>query len=84
VNDHVGDLGPLLPNPRLDLARPLVRLVERLTGADLDGDEGDEPLICAPKTYVARWGAGELADDLGHDRVVLQGVGARSTSSATS
>ena len=58
VDDHVGDLGQLLAQPLLDLARARVRVGERRCRVEPEREERDEPLVRAQEAQLPRRAAG--------------------------
>src|SRR4051794_1644921 len=70
MNYHVGDVGTLAMDARLDLARPRMRVVEPARALEAKRQEGNEPTVRAKETERARLGAGRLPDDSPHNRFV--------------
>src|SRR5207302_1012688 len=63
VDDHVGDLGSLAPDPLFDLACAGMRVGERGFRIETEREEGDEAFVRVEEAQIARLAAGHVADD---------------------
>src|SRR4051794_29960940 len=64
MDDHVGDLGTLLPDPLLDLAGTTVRVGERRPWIQPEGHKGDETVVGFQEPKLTWRRSRRLTDDL--------------------